>query len=117
MRPGVNGVRLASDYLIRTGSVLEEVKTATSRVEKRQVCLHSDRHYGRASRNSQGMTHMIPQWGSATGAIVIRQIAGGTDLAFAKPGTRFTTMPYNRKVLGHIIGQGYPNLGPVERPS
>ncbi|EAT79174.1 hypothetical protein SNOG_13290 [Parastagonospora nodorum SN15] len=74
-------------------------------------------HFGKASKNSQGMTHIIPQWGSATGAIVRRQIDGGTDLAFAKPRTRFTTIPYNRKVLGYIIGQGCPNLGPVERPS
>jgi hypothetical protein len=54
------------------------------------------------------------QWGSATDAIVTRQIDGGTDLAVAKPGTRSTTIPYDHKVLGHIVGQGCPNLGTIE---
>jgi hypothetical protein len=55
----------------------------------------------------QGMTRIDPQWGSATGAIITRQIDGGTDLAFAKPGTRSTTILCDLRVPGHIIGQGF----------
>jgi hypothetical protein len=68
------------------------------------------------AETGQGMTRINPQSGSATGAIITRQIDGGTDLAFAKPATRFTTILYDHRGPGHIIGQGCPKLGQLELP-
>jgi hypothetical protein len=56
------------------------------------------------------MTRIDPQRGSATCAIITRQSDGDTDLAFAKPGTRSTTILYDMRVLGHIFGQGFLKL-------
>jgi hypothetical protein len=57
------------------------------------------------------MTRIDPQRGSATCAIITRQSDGDTDLAFATPGTRSTTILCNMRELGHIFGQGFLKLG------
>jgi hypothetical protein len=46
----------------------------------------------RLAKTGQGVTRTYPQWGCAMGAMITRHIDGCTDLAFAKPGTRSTTI-------------------------
>jgi hypothetical protein len=60
------------------------------------------------------MTRIDPQRDSATCAMITRQSDGDTDLAFATPGTRSTTILYNMREFGHIFGQGFLKLGHCE---